>query len=225
MPKKWYSDPAVRTAIDNVDAIPDSWFRVPFRSKREALTVLLGPGWQADYLRVNVGFVLHCYLIRKLDGSATGVVIFHGFPSRWFDPAASGTAEPDHPLTGDDYEVLNEWRAGHNPNGPGAKPFRPVRVRDRRKQLRDVAVTMTTHRSFSGLVNLYANRIPVNPQAPGFVRALTDRWVAELGLAEPQSEGLRMLVALGAPQDVVALIAQHENGVGEFSSLAVTRGR
>lgn len=171
--------------VANLD---DNWFRVPYRSKEEALRQAFGQEWALTYVHVHAEFLLPCYLLTRPE---SGWRILTTFPDpRWY-PRANADA----------------------PTGGSGRPVARGRTRALRSALRDVVENAVGADSIAGLVLTYGARAESgnNHQAGCYVPALFDTWLDERGMSSGEAASLRLLAALGGYRHAIEMMGAPES--------------
>lgn len=168
-----------------ISDIPGEWFRVPFRSKHEGLSVIFGDQWSTVHVPVHVGeFTLDGYLLTHRDEQARILAIFQDNPECWY---------PVHP-----------------PSRPGRAS---ARTRERRATLHRVLKYARTAHHLSTLVGSYASMSAegTNRQAFAYPPALFDAWLAEQGVTPQTAQAERLMAGLTNYASAVDLMRAHES--------------
>lgn len=163
-----------------VDALPDSWFQRPYRSREDAFTALFGDEWSITDARVDVGFSIPAVLLTHTGSQAR--VCAAVFGDRWYPPAN----EPS---------LLA---------ASASRPQRRPRTRDLRAGLRDTVRMAVGAPTMTGLLRKFDSRAESgNPHAAAHTMPMFTAWMKWAEIEAEQAHYLRVLVALGGWEAVV----------------------
>lgn len=169
-----------------------AWWVVPYRSKIEALTHVLGKPWTVTALPIPVAEAsLPGYIATYASGPATILFVFPD-DGRWYSDAYAPDPDPAAP-------VVAHQRSDRSHTGRF--------LRMRKGALNAAIDTARARPHLADLIDWYAgDNYLRNPQLQSYIEPLFEFWLTQQGFTEAEADSLRMLVAFGGPDTMASLV-------------------